>query len=110
MSNKSEEPEDASFSFEDIIGSASMSPLDQQSNEMHEVFLSLRRVGFSERQALVIVSMALVSFDDEETDVVFSHPSSHELDLQFMTDDSFDDDDDEDDDDDDDDDDDKVSL
>lgn len=71
-----------------------MSPLDQQSHELHEMFLSLSKVGFTEKQALFIVSMALISIDyssdpddeDEEEFVITlsedTHPSNKEVERQ----------------------------
>lgn len=76
----SEEPENLDKLFSELAGSATMSPLDAQSHEMHEMFLSLMRVGFSERQALFIISMAVISMDvgdDEEEFIVSSSPEDH---------------------------------
>lgn len=87
----SDEPEDLKKLFSQLAGSASMSPLDAQSHEMHEMFLSLMRVGFSEKQALFIISMAVVSLDvgdDEEITITPSpdHPSNREDDRHSITD------------------------
>jgi len=46
-------------SFEEITGAAHVSPLDEQSFEMHELFVSLNRAGFKERQALLLVAYLL---------------------------------------------------
>lgn len=64
----SEEPENLDKLFSELAGSVSMSPLDAQAHEMHEMFLSLMRVGFSEKQALFIISMAVISLDSGEDD------------------------------------------
>jgi hypothetical protein len=86
----SEEPENLDKLFSQLAGFASMSPLDAQSHEMHEMFLSLLRVGFSEKQALFIISMAVVSLDvgdDEEATITPSpdHPSNREDDRHSIT-------------------------
>lgn len=82
----SEEPEDLNKLFSQLAGGATMSPLDAQSHEMHEMFLSLTRVGFSDRQALFIVSMAVVSLDYDESESFSNHPSDASFDLQPSTD------------------------
>lgn len=46
-------------SFEEISGPVHISPLDEQSHEMHELFTSLTRAGFRERQALTLVALIL---------------------------------------------------
>lgn len=46
-------------SFEDIAGPVHVSPLDEQSFEMHELFVSLVQAGFKERQALLLVAYIL---------------------------------------------------
>jgi len=79
----SEEPENLDKLFSELAGSATMSPLDAQSHEMHEMFLSLMRVGFSEKQALFIISMAVISLDvgegdDEEIIITSDHPSNRD--------------------------------
>lgn len=79
----SEEPENLDKLFSELAGSATMSPLDAQSHEMHEMFLSLMRVGFSEKQALFIISMAVISLDvgegdDEEITITSDHPSNRD--------------------------------
>lgn len=43
---------------------AGLSPMDQDSIQMHEVFLSLMRAGFTERQALTLVGMIVVEADE----------------------------------------------
>jgi hypothetical protein len=60
--------EDSSFEqFEKEIG---ISVLDQDATQMHELFLSLVKAGFKERQALVLV--ALIVNESSQEDVVFS--------------------------------------
>jgi uncharacterized protein YaeQ len=46
-------------SFEEIAGPVHVSPLDEQSFEMHELFLSLIQAGFKERQALMLIAYVL---------------------------------------------------
>jgi hypothetical protein len=46
-------------SFEEIAGPVHVSPLDEQSFEMHELFSSLVSAGFRERQALMLVAYIL---------------------------------------------------
>ncbi len=71
----SENPEDINKVFSELASSATMSALDAQSNEMHEVFLSLLRAGFNQRQSLYIVSMAIVTpdYSDDDDDDDDSH-------------------------------------
>lgn len=79
-----ENSEELNKLFSELAGSATMSPLDAQSHEMHEMFLSLMRVGFSERQALFIISMAVITMDigEDEEEIVISpspdHPSNRD--------------------------------
>jgi hypothetical protein len=93
----SENPEDINKVFSELASSATMSALDAQSNEMHEVFLSLVGAGFTNRQALYIVSLALVSADygddeDDEDDsyeigttLTIDQPEENSEDLQLIT-------------------------
>lgn len=66
-------------SFEEIAGPVHISPLDEQSYEMHELFVSLTKAGFRERQALALVALILSEtqqgyyivnedFDDDDDD------------------------------------------
>jgi hypothetical protein len=78
--------------FDELSGEISMSPLDDQSNQLHEVFLSLRKAGFTEKQALYIVSMSVVAFDtyidediDEEEEELIIYASKDPSDLQEIT-------------------------
>lgn len=46
-------------SFEEIAGPVHISPLDEQSFEMHELFVSLVQAGFNEPQAIRLVAHIL---------------------------------------------------
>lgn len=62
------EPEFDEDAFEAAIGT---SPLDEDSAQMHEVFLSLMKAGFLEHQALRLVAF-LISEAQEEGQIVFT--------------------------------------
>jgi hypothetical protein len=94
----SENPEELNRVFSELASSATMSALDAQSNEMHEVFLSLVGAGFTQRQALYIVSLAIISADygddeDDEDDsyemgitiTIEDQPEEASEDLQLIT-------------------------
>ena len=68
MSNKPEEPDfDA---LEDDLG---LSPMDEETLQMHELFKSLLRAGFRERQALVLVAMIVNDMNEQAIIVQQSH-------------------------------------
>jgi hypothetical protein len=92
MSDQPQDSEDVNKLFQQLAGSATMSPLDDQSNQLHEVFLSLMKAGFTEKQALYIISMSVVSFDtylddsdEDEEEEISIYISPKDLDLQEIT-------------------------
>lgn len=52
MSDKPEEPD-----FDQLEQSLNLSPMDEEAVQMHELFNSLTRAGFNEKQALTLVAM-----------------------------------------------------
>lgn len=74
MSNKPEEPDfDA---LEDDLG---LSPMDEETLQMHELFKSLLRAGFQERQALSLVAM--IVNDMNEQAIIVQHIDDDDDDL-----------------------------
>jgi hypothetical protein len=49
----------------------SMTPLDQDSAKMHEMFESLQRAGFTERQALHLIAFLVEEGGEGEVDIQF---------------------------------------
>jgi hypothetical protein len=59
MSSKPEEPDFSNFAVQ-----LNMSPLDLEAVHMYELFNSLQRAGFLERQALLLVAMIATETED----------------------------------------------
>lgn len=81
-----EEPDFAKLELE--LG---ISPMDQDATQMHEIFKSLLRAGFKERQALRLVALIITEHDILEDAVVFQYDFDDEddiSDLDFDADDS----------------------
>lgn len=64
--------------FDKFEQELNLSPLDQDSMQMHEMFLSLQRAGFRERQALTLVAM-IVSEANEDA-IIFTSSTEDDFD------------------------------
>lgn len=60
MSNKPEEPD-----FDALEQDLGLSPMDEETLQMHELFKSLLRAGFRERQALILVAMIVNDMNEQ---------------------------------------------
>ena len=70
------EKEEPDFSkLENELG---LSPMDQDAVQMHELFRSLLRAGFRERQALILVAM--IVNEAQEDAVIFTSTSEEDWD------------------------------
>jgi len=61
MSEKPEEPD-----FEKLEADIGLTPLDEEAFQMHEMFQSLMRAGFRERQALILVGIIINEANESE--------------------------------------------
>ena len=61
MSDKPEEPD-----FEKLEADLGLTPLDEDAFQMYEMFQSLLRAGFRERQALTLVAMIVNDANEAE--------------------------------------------
>ena len=61
MSDKPEEPD-----FEKLEADLGLTPLDEDAFQMYEMFQSLLRAGFRERQALTLVAMIVNDANESE--------------------------------------------
>lgn len=68
MSNKPEEPD-----FDALEEDLGLSPMDEETLQMHELFKSLLRAGFRERQALILVAMIVNDMNEQAIIVQQSH-------------------------------------
>lgn len=64
MSDKPEEPD-----FEKLVAELGLSPLDEYAFQMYEMYESLLRAGFRERQALILV--AIIMSEDNASEVYY---------------------------------------
>lgn len=60
MSEKPEEPD-----FDQLEQSLNLSPMDEEAVQMHELFNSLSRAGFNEKQSLTLVAMIVNDMNDQ---------------------------------------------
>lgn len=75
MSNKPEEPD-----FDKLETELGLSPLDEDAFQMYEMFNSLLRAGFRERQALVLVAIIINDANESEIYYVKDDEDEEELD------------------------------
>ena len=61
MSEKPEEPD-----FEKLETELGLTPFDEDAFQMHEMFQSLMRAGFRERQALILVGIIINEANESE--------------------------------------------
>lgn len=66
MSDKPEEPD-----FNSLEDSLNLSPMDEEAVQMHELYKSLTKAGFKERQSLLLVAM--IVNDMNEQSIIIQH-------------------------------------
>mgnify|MGYP000515187225 CR=1 FL=1 len=71
MSEKPEEPD-----FEALEEDLGLSPMDEEAMQMHELYKSLTRAGFRDKQALYLVAM--IVNDMNEQAVIIHHVEDDE--------------------------------
>lgn len=81
MSEFSEEP-----NFEALEDELDLSPLDEEAVHMHELYKSLKKAGFKERQTLLLVAM-IVNDAHEEAAFIQSMEHEGDQDIDFPEDD-----------------------
>lgn len=64
--------------FEALENELGLSPMDQDAVQMHELFRSLLKAGFRERQALILVAM--IVNEAQEDAVIFTSTSEEDWD------------------------------
>ena len=66
-----EEPQKTPFDFNQLEVELGMSSLDEDAAQMHELFKSLVKAGFREKQALRLVALIITEHDVLEEAIVF---------------------------------------
>lgn len=74
MSDKPEEPD-----FDQLEQSLNLSPMDEEALQMNELFNSLSRAGFNEKQSLTLVAM-IVNDMHEQVHIIQSYEEDEEED------------------------------
>lgn len=84
-----EEPKKSSIDFNQLEVELGMSSLDEDAAQMHELFKSLIKAGFREKQALRLVALIITEHDvlDEaivfQSDIDFDEMDEQDLDIDF---------------------------
>lgn len=65
----SEKPEESNNSFEELVSELGLSPLDEYAYQMYEMYESLLRAGFHERQALIL--LAIIMSEDNASEAYY---------------------------------------